>query len=251
MPQLGLHPDQSAAQERPGLQLLQVGRTLRTRLRRRSAAQPRKDRSPLARRGRNDEQRRVVPAQKEQRGADQRLRKTERKRPDRRGRHGVRSRPHHPRHRSTAPRNAVHAHRRRARDLLEAGARTAQTARNDDRRGIGCHRQRVRLFLCRAGCEGHHRRVSAPDHAPRRRRGRQNHGTLVPQAESDHTYFDHREIGESQCRRQMRRRGGRQEGHGNAGSRYRPLGRRHQIQHRGDRPGRVGHQDRTRQSHRR
>ena len=125
-----------------------------------------KDRSPLARRGRNDEQRRVVPAQKEQRGADQRLRKTERKRPDRRGRHGVRSRPHHPRHRSTAPRNAVHAHRRRARDLLEAGARTAQTARNDDRRGIGCHRQRVRLFLCRTGCEGHHRRISAPDHAP-------------------------------------------------------------------------------------
>ena len=47
--------------------------------------------SKLARRGRNDEQRRVVPAQKEQRGADQRLRKTERKRPDRRGRHGVRS----------------------------------------------------------------------------------------------------------------------------------------------------------------
>ena len=167
MPQLGLHPDQSAAQERPGLQLLQVGRTLRTRLRRRSAAQPRKDRSPLARRGRNDEQRRVVPAQKEQRGADQRLRKTERKRPDRRGRHGVRSRPHHPRHRSTAPRNAVHANRRRARDLLEAGARTAQTARNDDRRGIGCHRQRVRLFLCRTGCEGHHRRRSCPSKTKR------------------------------------------------------------------------------------
>ena len=51
-----------------------------------------------------------------------------------------------------------------------------------------------------------------PRSCPSKTKSRQNHGTLVPQAESDHTYFDHREIGESQCRRQMRRRGGRQEG---------------------------------------
>ena len=169
LPQLGLHPDQGAAQERAGLRILQKRGALRTGTCRGGAPQPRSHRGAFAQRGRNHVEGRAVPAEQEQDRPDPRIRAAHGPGAHRRRRGGVRGRPHRPRHGSQAARNGLHAHRRRACDLVAAGADAHAPARINDRRRFGSHRQRVRVVLRRAGRAGHHRRIHAPHDAARRR----------------------------------------------------------------------------------
>ena len=203
MPQLGLHSDQGAAEKRTSLRLLQKCGALRTGIRGRSASGPRKDRGTLARSSRNHVERGAVPAEQERHRPHPRIRTPHGPGTPRRGRHGVRGRPHRSRHGSAPPRNGVHARRWRARDLVAAGADARPPARVDDRRGLGSHRQRIRVVLRRAGREGDDHRIHAPHDAPRRRRGVEDHGARVPQTARDGADLDHGESRESQRRRAL------------------------------------------------
>lgn len=206
MPQLGLHPDQGAAEKRTGLHLLQIGGALRAHPRGRGVPRPGKDRGALARRGRNHVQGRGLPAEEKQHRPHTGLRAPDGGRQARGRRHALRSRPYHPRHGGAPARNGVHAHRRPARDFVAPGADAHPAARNDGRRRLGRHRQRVRVVLRRAGREGHRGGVHAPHDAARGRGGVEGDGARIPQTAGGGDDLDDREIGQGQRRRALRGR---------------------------------------------
>ena len=251
MPQLGLHPDQGAAEKRTGLHLLQIGGALRAHPRGRGVPRPGKDRGALARRGRNHVQGRGLPAEEKQHRPHTGLRAPDGGRQARGRRHALRSRPYHPRHGGAPARNGVHAHRRPARDFVAPGADAHPAARNDGRRRLGRHRQRVRMVLRRAGREGHRGGVHAPHDAARGRGGVEGDGARIPQTAGGGDDLDDREIGQGQRRRALRGRDRGQKGPRNPDGGHRALGRGDQVQHRGDRPRRAGHRRGARQSARR
>ena len=197
LPQLGLHPDQGAAQKRAGLRLLQNGRSITDwTLAGRGAAPTSKPSWPV----------RAAWPRPCRKGVRFLLDKNKIDlipgfgRLTAPGRIDVDGAEYEADHivlatGAQAARNGLHAHRRRACDLVAAGADAHATARINDRRRIGCHRQRVRVVLRRAGRAGHRRRVHAPHDAARRRGGVEDHGARIPQTARDGADFDD---GESQ-----------------------------------------------------
>ena len=181
MPQLGLHPDQGAAEKRTGLHLLQIGGALRAHPRGRGVPRPGKD---LARsRGVAETMSKGVAFLLKKNNIDLiqgfgRLTAAGRLEVD--GTHyeadhiilatGARPRG-----------NGVQCHRRPARDFVAPGADAHPAARNDGRRRLGRHRQRVRVVLRRAGREGHRGGVHAPHDAARGRGGVEGDGARIPQ----------------------------------------------------------------------
>ena len=152
---------------------------------------------------------RIVPDEEERNRGHQRPRTARRERYGRGGRNrryetDRRGFPHHTGDRFPSARDEVHAYRRPENHLLQRGSRPQGTSRKHGRSRFGCHRLRVRLFLCLARSEGNGYRIPAATASGRRYRRQQSARTRLPEDEDRRhdRYYGERRDGKR--RRKMR-----------------------------------------------